>query len=198
MSAEQEDTVQSGEAGESSAPESNEDAETAEAPPPLPVEEQLQAALDERDASRDQFLRAQAELDNFRKRVAREREEERRLAPLPIVRDLLPIVDNLKRAADAARQSGHAPDLVEGIDLVLQQIDSLLSARGVESIASVGETFDPHRHEAVSQTPSNDHPPMTIIQEIEQGYLLHERVVRPSKVIVSSGAENAEKERQAE
>ena len=149
------------------------------------IEEQLAEAVAERDASRDQFLRSQAELDNYRKRVSREREEERRLAALPVVRDLLPVIDNLKRAAGAARESGQAPDLVEGIDLVLQQIDGVLGSHGVQPIPGEGEAFDPHLHEAVSQIPSAEHPPMTIVQELEQGYLLHDRVVRPSKVIVS-------------
>ncbi|REJ71480.1 MAG: nucleotide exchange factor GrpE [Planctomycetota bacterium] len=152
------------------------------------LEEQLAGAIDERDASHDQFLRAQAELDNYRKRVSRERDEERRFAALPVVRDLLPVIDNLKRAADAARGSGQAPDLVEGIDLVLQQLDGVLTGHGVTRIPGEGEAFDPHLHEAVSQAPSAEHPPMTIVQELEQGYLLHDRVVRPSKVIVSAPA----------
>jgi len=165
----------------------------AESAPPAPqaadptLEEQLQAASAERDENLNRFLRSQAELDNYRKRVQREREEERRYAPLPIVRDLLPALDNLHRALDSARNSSESGNLVQGVELVAQQIERVLSGHGVKAIAAVGEAFDPHLHEAVQQLPSDDQPSMTVLQELERGYTLHERVVRPSKVIVSAG-----------
>lgn len=149
------------------------------------LEPQLAAALAERDANYERFLRAQAELDNYRKRTQREVDEERKFAPLPIVRDLLPTLDNLRRAVDAARPVAEAANLVAGIDLVLQQIEQMLGRYGVTPIPSVGETFDPHLHEALTQVPSAEHPPLTVLQELERGYKLHDRVVRPSKVIVS-------------
>lgn len=153
-----------------------------------PLEEQLRSALAERDANYERFLRAQAELENYRKRAQREGEEARRYAALPIVRDLLPVLDNLRRARDAAREAGQAPDLVEGIDLVCQQIEAVLARHGVTPIPAEGQTFDPHCHEAVQQVASDEHPPLSVLQELERGYRLHERVVRPSKVIVSQSA----------
>jgi molecular chaperone GrpE len=152
------------------------------------LEQQLAAALVERDANFERILRAQADFDNFRKRMQRDADEERKFAPLPIVRDLLPAFDNLRRAVDAARPVAEASNLVQGIDLVLQQIEQMLGKYGVTPIPAVGQAFDPHLHEALTQMPSADHPPMTVLQELERGYKLHDRVVRPGKVIVSQAA----------
>lgn len=156
---------------------------------PSTPEQRLAEAVADRDANYERFLRAQAEFENYRKRMQREQAEERKFAPLPIVRDLLPVLDNLRRAADAARAADDHSDLVQGIDLVLQQIEQVLDTHGVTPIPAVDETFDPHLHEAMTQMPSDDHPPMTILQELERGYKLHDRVVRPSKVIVSQAAQ---------
>ena len=152
------------------------------------LNEQLEAALSERDVNYERFLRSQAEFDNYRKRAQREADEDRRFAVLPIVRDVLPALDNLRRAVDAARPVAEAANLVHGIDLVLQQVEQTLVKYGMTPIPSVGEAFDPHLHEALTQMPSAEHPPMTVLQELERGYKLHDRVVRPSKVIVSKGA----------
>jgi molecular chaperone GrpE len=181
-------------------PDNLETSETAAAPRPEtpPAEAQsaaddpgarLATALAERDANYERFLRSQAELDNFRKRVQRERDEDRRYASLPVVRDLLPVIDNLRRALDAASSAGESGNLRQGIELVLQQLEGVLTRHGAQAIPAVGQPFDPHLHEAVQQVPSAEHPPMTVIQELERGYTLHERVVRPSKVIVSAGSD---------
>lgn len=156
---------------------------------PASLSDQLAAALAERDANYERFLRSQAEFDNYRKRIQREVDEERKFAALPFVRELLPAIDNLRRAADAARAVDENSDLVKGIDLVLQQIEQSLSRHGVTAIPAVGEAFDPHLHEALTQMPSADHPPLTVLQELERGYKLHDRVVRPGKVIVSQAAQ---------
>lgn len=164
-------------------------AATAQSMTPEAVEQQLTDALAERDANHDRWLRAQAEFDNYRKRVQREVDEERKFAPLPFVRELLPALDNLRRAADVGRTASETGNLVQGIDLVLQQIEQVLGRHGVTPIAATGQTFDPHLHEAVTQLPSAEHPPLTVLQELERGYKLHDRVVRPGKVIVSRAAE---------
>ncbi len=151
------------------------------------IEEQLQSALNESAANHDRFLRTQAELENYRRRVQKEREEDRKFAPLPIVRELLPVLDNLQRAIDAADKSDSVVDLKAGVEMVLQQSIGILKKLQVAPIAAVGEPFDPNVHEAISQMPSADHPPMSVIVEVERGYTLHDRVIRPSKVIVSTG-----------
>ena len=151
------------------------------------LREQLEAARAERDENRNLALRTQAELENYRKRVNREREEDARYRALPLAKDLLPATDNLRRAVQAAGASGSAEELIRGVELVLRQLDEALARHDVKPIAAEGETFDPNRHDALTQVPSPDHEPMTVLQEVERGYTLHDRVLRPSKVIVSAG-----------
>ncbi|MBX3438147.1 MAG: nucleotide exchange factor GrpE [Planctomycetaceae bacterium] len=139
----------------------------------------------ERDAALDRALRTQAEWENYRRRIQREREDERRFAALPFVRDLLPSLDNLQRALDAGRHTDDLSAMLQGVEMVASQIGDVLTRHGAEPIVAVGEPFDPNRHEAIQQMASADHPPMTVIDEVERGYTLHDRVVRPSKVIVS-------------
>jgi molecular chaperone GrpE len=150
------------------------------------LEEQLEATRTERDENNDRFLRAQAELENYKRRTQRELAEQRLYAALPVVRDLLPVIDNFQRALDAARNSEQAADLVEGLELVIRQLGETLSRHGTTPISAVGQPFDPNLHEAVQQIPDPDHPPMTVLRELERGYVLHDRVVRPTKVIVST------------
>lgn len=156
------------------------------------LEAQLEAAIAERDANYTNWLRAKADLDNYRKRSQKEAEEDRLYRALPLVRDLLPGLDNLQRAVTAASTGGDAHDLVEGVKLVLKQFEGVLSSHSIQPIESVGQPFDPNLHAAVQQVPSPDHPPMTVVQELEKGYRLHDRVVRPSQVIVSSGTAAAQ------
>lgn len=149
--------------------------------------DQLTATRAERDELKDQFLRARAELENFRKRVHREREEERRYSAAGLINDLLPAMDNLRRALDAGRNAESAGDsLLQGVQMVLAQLEEILNRHGAAPIPAEGEQFDPNVHEAVQQIPTDEHPPMTVIQELQQGVKLHDRVLRPSKVVVSS------------
>ncbi len=148
--------------------------------------DQLQQALSERNDYYDQMLRAQAELENYRRRTQNELDQMRRYQSLGLARDLLPGLDNLQRAVKAAEVSPNAEELLQGVQMVAAQFEEILSRHSVTPISALGEPFDPNRHEAVQQIPSGDHPPMTIVEEIERGYELHDRVVRPSKVIVSS------------
>jgi molecular chaperone GrpE len=139
----------------------------------------------ERDQYRDAALRAAAELDNYRKRVSREAEQMARFQDLPLIRALLPAIDNLGRTVQAAEQTGNVTDLILGLQMILGQFDQVFTNHNAKPIASIGEMFDPNLHEALQQLPSAEHPPMTVIQELEKGYVLHDRVIRPSKVIVA-------------
>lgn len=150
--------------------------------------DQLAAAQAERDENYQKYVRALADMDTYRRRVMKEREDDRRFAPLALVKDLLPNLDNLRRAIDAAKTANSIEDLSKGVDMVLKQVDETLAKHGASPIASVGQPFDPNLHEAVAQAPSADHPPMTVLQEFERGYVLHDRVIRPSKVLVSKEA----------
>lgn len=155
--------------------------EDAADPVDSPVELQEQI-----DRLRDQLLRSQAELENFRRRSHREAGEALRFQSLPVVRDLLPALDNLERAIQAAEQTGDVGKLLEGIRMVSQQLTDVLKGHAARPIEAEGQAFDPNLHEALSQVPTSEHPPMTVIQVVESGYVMHDRVVRPAKVIVSS------------
>lgn len=150
--------------------------------------EQLQGAIDDRDAFQQKWLLAVADFDNFRRRMHKDAELDRRYAAMPLARDLLPALDNLHRALEAARVSQDAGKLVEGVQMVTRQFDDILAKHAVVPINAVGQTFDPNLHQALQQVPTNDKPPMTVLTECERGYTLHDRIVRPSTVIVSAPA----------
>ncbi|HEY0982239.1 nucleotide exchange factor GrpE [Schlesneria sp.] len=152
------------------------------------VAEQLQAALAERDQYKEKWTRTLADLENFRKRIYREMDDERKYQSLPLLKSLLPVFDGLDRAVFAASQSKNFDDLLNGLLMTIKQIDGALAGHGAKAIVAEGQPFDPNLHEAVSQVPSKEYPPMTVINDVERGYTLHDRVVRPSKVIVSTAA----------
>lgn len=149
------------------------------------LEEQLNAALVERDQFKDKWTRAMADLDNYRRRVQREMEEDRKYAAVPLLKALLPAFDGLDRALLAASTSKNADELIKGVELTVKQLETALNGFGAKSIPAMGLPFDPNMHEAISQMPSAEHPPMTVLHDVERGYMLHDRVVRPSKVIVA-------------
>src|SRR5262249_12950979 len=122
---------------------------------------------------------------NYQKRAARDREQERRFAQGPLAADLLTALDNLDRALAAAKQAGDNGALAQGVGMVQSQLLDVLRRHGVTRVEAQSQPFDPNRHEAVMQQPSKEHPPGTVVQVLEPGYLLHDRVLRPARVIVS-------------
>jgi molecular chaperone GrpE len=140
-------------------------------------------------AANERVVRAQAELENFRKRVYREMEEERKYASLPLLQGLLPVIDNLDRAMESAEKNHDVQGLLEGVRLVAQQFRSVLQQHHCTMIEAKGKLFDPHLHEAIAQLPSQDVPAGSVIDTTLPGYVLHDRVVRASQVLVSAGAE---------
>ena len=144
----------------------------------------LQSQLDE---ANDKVLKLHAELDNVRRRVRREADEQIRYASLPLMQDLLGVLDNLRRGIDAARKSDSADGLLDGVEMVAKQFEDTLGKFSCNPIPAVGEVFDPNVHEAISQMPSNDVEKGHVLMQATQGFQLHERVVRPSQVVVSTG-----------
>jgi molecular chaperone GrpE len=142
--------------------------------------------MDELDQWRGRAMRVQAELENYRKRVQREMEDERRYACLPLMRDLLAVVDNLSRAIEAAEQHENSAGLLEGVQLVAEQLAGVLQRHHCAPIPAEGERFDPHRHEAIAQYPSDEHEPGHVSLVTQVGYQLHDRVIRPAQVIVAA------------
>lgn len=150
------------------------------------LESRLEAVTTERDDFKDKWARARADLENYRKRIQKEMEEDRKYAALPLLRGLLPALDGLDRALKSAKVSKNADELIAGLELVVKQFEAALSSVGVQAMSAAGQPFDPHRHEAIQQVATADAPPMTVLEDVERGYLLHDRVVRPSKVIVAT------------
>lgn len=132
-------------------------------------------------------LRQIAEVRNIQQRLQREKSEALRYASADIVQELLVVIDDLDRSLEAVRSGADAAALAEGVRIVNDHFMRVLKSRGVEAIPSAGQEFDPGLHEALMQQPSADVPAGHVIQEMQKGYRLHERVLRPARVIVSSG-----------
>jgi molecular chaperone GrpE len=149
----------------------------------------LRARAEEAEKARDEFKdlaqRTRADFENYQKRQARDLAAERRYAQTPLARDLLPALDNLERAINEARKANDQGPLAKGVGMVLSQVEDVLRRHGVTAIDALGKPFDPNLHEAVMQRPSAQHPPMTVLEVLEKGYLIHDRVLRPARVIVS-------------
>jgi molecular chaperone GrpE len=148
--------------------------------------EKLQKLAAERDQYLDMAQRLRAEFENYQKRSQKDREQERRYACGPLIYDLLPVFDNLERALQAAQQAGEQGALVQGVGMVQTQFLEQLKRHGITRIDAEGKPFDPNLHQAVMQKPSAGMPPNTVVQVLEQGFLNHDRVLRPAKVIVST------------
>lgn len=153
-------------------------------------DEELQRLRREADEANKHALQAQADAENFRKRMRRDLEDQLRFASLPLISDLLQVRDNLFRALDAASagDAGAPPSaLRDGVAMCAKQLDDVLAKHGVSEIPAAGETFDPNVHEAISQIPSETHEAGTVAHVAVVGFRLHDRVIRPSQVVVSSG-----------
>ena len=148
-------------------------------------------------AAEDKYLRALADLDNNRKHLVREKANWLRYGHEAVVRDLLPILDNLERVIQAAGSQAEAGDsdagmkgFLEGVELTIKQFSEVLGKHGVSAIESDGRQFDPRIHEAVQRLERSDVPPGTIIEEFLKGYMLHDRLLRAANVVVSAEAES--------
>ena len=146
-----------------------------------------QDLLDQVKDAEGRALRAQAELENFRARTRREMDDQLRFANQGLLNDLLPAIDNIFRAVSAASKDEEAGGVLEGVLMVAQQLIDTLERYHCKRIDAVGAEFDPNLHEAISQMPSDQHEAGTVIQAVQEGYVLHERVIRPAQVIVSTG-----------
>jgi molecular chaperone GrpE len=164
----------------------------AEVPPPKSPEEKVAEAQAELGRVRDQLLRTAADFDNFRKRSRREVEDAERRGKETLLKDLLPVFDNLERAASSAEGASDVKSVAEGLRMVLKQFVGTLDRVGVKRVPTVGETFDPAVHEAIQHAPSQDHPAGVVLAEVQPGYALGERLVRAAMVVVSRGPEGGE------
>ena len=146
--------------------------------------QQLQVKEKEAAENYDKYLRSVAELENYKKRAARDRADSLKYGQENLIKDILPLVDNLDRAMEHACKSNDFEAFKEGLRLVQNQLNGCLEKQGVERIEATGRDFDPNVHEAMLQVESPDHENNQVVQEFEKGYLLHGRLLRPSKVSV--------------
>lgn len=188
------------------APEAREDAAADPAGEPRPrsvddaldqidrLREQLAAKSAELDQTKDRLLREHADLENFKRRMQREKGESLRYASEQLLRELLPVIDNLERAIDAATkgaadggaaQASRVDGLVTGVKMVLSQFAETLGRFGVTRVPAAGQAFDPAHHEAVAHVDTDQHPAGAVVDEHASGYRLHDRLLRPAQVTVA-------------
>ena len=145
--------------------------------------EELKKQLEDKQ---DRLLRTLAEMDNLRRRAQRDREDYVKYANETLLRDILPVLDNLDRALAAARAAGESGTVVSGVELIQRELLRVLERNGLTRYSAVGERFDPTRHEAIARVVSADRPPDTVVTETAAGYLLNGRVLRPAMVAVAA------------
>lgn len=145
----------------------------------------LDRARAERDRMREQLLRIAADFDNFRKRSRKEIEEVRRRTIEDTLREVLPIVDNLERAADAMKDAKEVSAVVDGVHMVLRGFEDIASRLDLKRVPAVGQQFDPTCHDAMQQEETAEHAPGTIVAEVVPGYYLGDRLLRPAMVVVA-------------
>jgi molecular chaperone GrpE len=170
------------ESGESAAETMTAEAEAPQQTPEEKLEQQV-AEL------KDKLLRNQAEWDNSRKRILREKEEAVRYASEALLEKLLPVLDNFEMGMQAAKSASDAKAISQGFEMVLAQFQQVLREAGVEAVDAVGHPFDPHRHEALGHQESDEHPEGHVIMQTRKGYKLKDRLLRPASVFVAGTPE---------
>lgn len=139
----------------------------------------------ELDAMRDKYLRSAADFDNYRKRARRDVDDAEKRGKETLLRELLPVFDNLERAATSASQATDARAIADGVQMVLKQFTSTLERAGIRRVPTTGHPFDPGVHEAIQQIESPDQPAGTVLAEVQAGYLLGDRLIRAAMVVVA-------------
>ena len=157
------------------------------------LRQQLAAKEQEAKDNYDRYLRQVAEAENFKKRNARERDDAIRFANETLLKDLLPVIDNLERAIAHAASGENGKPLVEGVEMVVRGFLDALSKFGVSPIVAVGEPFDPSKHEAIAQVVSDVHEPNVVVEELHKGYMFRDRLLRATLVSVAKAPETNEK-----
>lgn len=151
------------------------------------LQEVLASKEEECKALNDKYVRLAAEFENYKRLSLRDQREQVRYGNEQLVKELLPVVDNLERAIKAAKDSAGNEALVQGVELTLKQLNGTLTKFGVQMIESVGQPFDPNAHQAVTQVASETVPAQHVAEEYQRGYRLHDRTIRAAMVAVSSG-----------
>lgn len=151
------------------------------------IQDEVLSKTEECKALNDKYLRQAAEFENYKRLTQRDQREQIRFGNEQLLKELLPVVDNMERAIKAARTNGGDSALVQGVELTLKQLSGVLAKFGVQAIDTAGQDFDPSAHQAVSYGPSSDVPANKVLDEFQKGYRLHDRILRAAMVSVSSG-----------
>lgn len=160
--------------------------------------EKLQQALAAKAAEvkslNDKYLRLAAEFDNYKRLTQRDQRDQIRFGNEHLLKELLPVVDNLERAIKASRNGGKSDTLMQGVDLTLKQLTGALTRFHVVPVETAGQPFDPAKHQAVTSVASEEVPERHVVDELQRGYLLHDRILRAAMVTVSKGRANGASE----
>jgi molecular chaperone GrpE len=156
--------------------------------------DELAAARAEAQQKQELYLRAMAEMDNLRKRQQREKEDLTKFCNENILREILPVIDNLERAVEHAGEQAEVSGLLEGVDMTLSQFNTVLKKFGVEAISAKGERFNPDHHQAMGQLETRDVEANHVVQELQKGYLLNNRLLRPAMVMVAKAPQSENNE----
>ncbi len=154
------------------------------------LQQALEAKTDECKALNEKYLRLAAEFDNYKRLAQRDQRDQIKFGNEQILKELLPVVDNLERAINSSKGANSVDALTQGVELTLKQLVGALTKFGVTAVESVGLAFDPATQQAVAQVPSNTIPENHVVEEYQKGYLLQDRILRAAMVTVSTGAPN--------
>jgi len=150
------------------------------------METRLESVEQEAKEAHDRFLRVSAEFENYKKRSAREMDEFRKFANESLLREMLTVVDNLERALNSSNNDNQANShIAEGVDMTLKEILKVFEKFNVKPIVALGKPFDPNFHQAAMREETNERPENTVLNELEKGYMIHDRLLRPAMVVVS-------------
>ncbi len=167
--------------------------------PYIEMVEKVETLEKEAKETHDRLLRVSAEFENYKKRAAREMNDFRKFANESFVKAMLPVIDNLDRAIESSNNAKHADSsMVEGVNMTLKEILKVLEQFGVKRFDSLGNTFDPGLHQAVMQVETEGHAENSVVKELQKGYMIHDRLLRPAMVVVSKKPENQKKKDQTE
>jgi len=154
------------------------------------METKIKSLEEEVKETYDRFLRVSAEFENYKKRSAREMSEFKKFANESLIKELLLVVDNMERAISSSKDEGNSNNaLVEGIDMTLKELLKIFEKFGVKQVKSLEKPFDPNFHQAVMRQENDEHPHNTVINELQKGYLINKRLLRPATVVVSMSKE---------
>ncbi|MFD0616290.1 nucleotide exchange factor GrpE [Paenibacillus sp. GCM10027629] len=161
------------------------DQETAQAAPQSEVELEIQRLTELAEENNNRYLRAQADFDNFRRRTVKEREELAKYASLKVVEQLVPVLDNFERAIQVSGENQDFESFSKGVQMIFRQLSQVLDQEGLQQMNAVGQPFNPEYHQAIMQVESDEYEEGIVVEEVQKGYMLKDKVLRPAMVKVS-------------